>query len=161
MLGLVGEHLSKEVVGLIGPLEGKGKGRVTRRFALVFTANELICVKIGGTLSIFTAVLGEAVDSGYGISTITDVYNRLSNKQVDKLKNMQVQNILDLDKLNFSIPYNIVEKIEIKKKSILSPKGPRIIEIKTKSKKYWFRIVEEKSFNNYVDLVKRILPNKT
>jgi hypothetical protein len=161
MLGLVGEHLNKEVVGLIGPLEGKGKGRVTRRFALVFTENELICVKIGGTLSIFTAVLGEAVDSGYGLPTITDVYNRLSNKRVDKLKNLRVQDILDLDKLNFSIPYNNVEKIEVKKKSILSPKGRRIIEIKTKSKKYWFRIVEEKSFNDYVDLVKRIFPNKT
>ena len=161
MLGLVGEHLSKEVIGLIGPLEGKGKGRVTRRFGLVFTENELICVKIGGTLSIFTTVLGEAVDYGYGLSTITEVYNRILNNRVDKLKNMQLQDVLDLDKLNFSIPYNTIEKIEIKKKSILSPKGRRIVEIKTKSKKYWFRIVEKKAFNDYVDLVKRILPNKT
>ena len=152
--------MSEEVIGLIGPLEGKGKGRVTRRFALVFTEDELICVKIGGTLSIFATLLGESVDAGYGLSTITDVYNHIANKRVDKLKNMQVQDILDLDKLNFSIPYGDIEKIEIKKKSILSPKGRRVIDIKTKSKKYWFRIVEEKAFNNYVNLVKRILPNK-
>lgn len=152
--------MSEEVIGLIGPLEGKGKGRVTRRFALVFTENELVCVKIGGTLSIFAKVIGESVDAGYGLSTITDVYNNIANKRVDKLRKMQLQDILDLDKLNFSIPYSEIEKIEIKKKSILSPKGRRIIDIKTKSKKYWFRIVEEKAFDDYISLVKKILPNK-
>jgi hypothetical protein len=150
--------MSEEVMGLIGPLEGKGKGRVTRRFALVFTEKELVCVKIGGTLSVFTSLLGEA---GYGLSTITDVYNHITNRRVDKLKKMQVQDILDLDKLNFSIPYGDIEKIEVKKKSILSPKGRRIIDIKSKNKKYWFRIVEEKAFNDCVGLVKRMLPNKS
>jgi hypothetical protein len=153
-------NMSEKVIGLIGPLEGKGKGRVTRRFALVFTEDELICIKIGGTLSIFATLLGESVDAGYGISTITDVYNHIIDKRVDKLKNMQVQDILDLDKLNFSIPYGDIDKIEIRKKSILSPKGRRVIDIKTKSKKYWFRIVEEKAFDDCVNLVNRILPNK-
>ena len=153
--------MSEEVIGIIGPLEGKGKGRVTRRFALVFTENELVCVKIGGTLSLFTQLVSASVEAGYGLSTISDVYTRITNKRVNKLRNMQVQDILDLDKLNFSIPYGHIEKIEIKKKSMLSPKGRRVIDIKTKSKKYWFRIVEAKAFNDYVNLVKRILPNKT
>ena len=152
--------MSEEVFGIIGPLEGKGKGRVTRRFALVFTENELVCVKIGGTLSLFTQLVSEAVESGYGLSTISDVYTRITNKRVDKLKNMQVQDLLDLDKLNFSIPYGDIKKIEMKKKSILSPKGRRIIDIKTKSKKYWFRIADEKAFNDYVNLVRNIPPTK-
>ena len=114
--------MSEEVIGLIGPLEGKGKGKVARRFALVFTKNELIVVKIGGTLSLFTGILSEAVESGYGLSTIGDVYGYITNKRVEKLKDMQVQDILNLDKLNFSIPYSNLDKIEVKKKSVLSPK---------------------------------------
>ena len=114
--------MSEEVIGLIGPLEGKGKGKVTRRFAFVFTENELIVVKIGGTLSIFTGILSEAVESGYGLSTIEDVYGHIANKRVEKLKDMQVQDILNLDKLNFSIPYSNLDKIEVKKKSVFYPR---------------------------------------
>jgi hypothetical protein len=148
--------LSRKVVGLVGPLEGKGKGKVARRFALVFTRDELICVKIGGTLSIFAQVLGESLRSGYGLSTLTDVYNHLSNKRVDKLKEMQMQDILDLDKLNFSIPYSDIEKIEVKKQSILSPKGRRIINIETENKKYWFRITDDIAYNYCLNLVNQI-----
>jgi len=100
------DHLSEKVLGVIGPLEGKRKGRVTRRFALVFTENELVFVKIGGTLSLFTPLLSESLEVGFGLPTISDIYNRVANKRVGKLKNMQVQDILDLDKLNFSIPYH-------------------------------------------------------
>ena len=149
--------MSKEVIGLIGPLEGKGKGRVTRRFALVFAKNELIVVKIGGTLSVLSPLLGEV---GYGLSTITDVYNHFANKRVDRLKKMQIQDILDLDNLNFSVPYSDIENIEVKKKSVLSPRGRRIIDIAAKSRKYWFRLVDEKAFNYCVNLVEKIRPNK-
>ena len=152
--------MSQEVIGLVGPLEGKGKGKITRRFALIFTKNELVCVKIGGTLSIFAQLLGESIESGYGLSTITEVYNQISNKRVDKIKKMRVQDILALDKLNFSIPYNDIEKIQVKKKSVLSPKGRRIIDIATKKKKYWIRIADDKTYNYCVKLVKKILPNK-
>ena len=153
--------MSEDVIGLIGPLEGKGKGKVTRRFVLVFTKNELIVVKIGGTLSIFTGILSEAVESGYGLSTIGDVYSHITNKRAGKLKDMQVQDILNLDRLNFSIPYNNLKKIEVKKKSILSPKGRWIVDIATSSKKYWFRFAEKKAFENCANLAKKILPNKS
>ena len=152
--------MSEEVIGLVGPLEGKGKGNLTRRFALVFTKNELICVKIGGTLSLFTPLLSESLEVGFGLPTISDIYNRIVNKRVGKLKNMQVQDILDLDKLNFSIPYTDLEKIEVKKRSLLSPKGRRIIDIATKNRKYWFRIADDKAYNYCGNLVKKILPNK-
>jgi hypothetical protein len=155
------ENLSEKLLGLIGPLEGKGKGRLTRRFALVFTENELVFVKIGGTLSLFAPLLSESLEVGFGLPTISDIYSRIANKRVSKLKNMQVQDILDLDKLNFSIPYSDIEKIEVKKKSILSPKGRRIIDITTKNKKFWFRIADDKAYNYSVKLVKKILPNKT
>lgn len=153
--------MSEEVIGLVGPLGGEGKGNLARRFALVFTKNELICVKIGGTLSLFTPLLSESLEAGFGLPTISDIYNRIVNKRVDKLKTMQVQDILGLDKLNFSIPYNDLEKIEVKKKSLLSPKGRRIIDIATKNQKYWFRIADDKAYNYCVNLVKKILPNKT
>jgi hypothetical protein len=152
--------LSEEVIGLIGPLEGKGKGKVTRRFALVFTKNELIVVKIGGTLSIFTGILSEAVESGYGLSTIGDVYSHITNKRVEKFKDMKVQDILNLDKLNFSIPYSNLDRVEVKKKSVLSPKGRWIVDIATSGNKYWFRFAEKKSFEACAKLVKKILPNK-
>ena len=152
--------MSEEVIGLIGPLEGKGKGKVARRFALVFTKNELIVVKIGGTLSIFTGILSEAVESGYGLSTIGDVYNHITNKRVEKLKELQVQDLLNLDKLNFSIPYSDLDKVEVKKKSVLSPKGRWIVDIAASGKKYWFRFAEKESFEACAKLVRKILPDK-
>ena len=153
--------MSEEVIGLIGPLEGKGKGKVTRRFVLVFTKNELIVVKIGGTLSIFTGILSEAVESGYGLSTIGDVYSHITNKRVEKLKDIQVQDMLNLDKLNFSIPYSDLDRIEVKKKSVFSPKGRWIVDIETSDRKYWLRFAEKKSFEACAKLVKKILPNKS
>jgi hypothetical protein len=148
--------LSEEIVGLIGPLEGKGDGNLARRFALVFTNNELVCVKIGGTLSLFTPLLSESLEVGFGLPTITDIYNHIVNKRVGELKKMQVQDLLDLDELNFSIPYDDIERIEVSKKSVLSPKGRRIIDIATRNKKYWFRIVDVKAYDYCADLLKRI-----
>jgi len=74
---------------------------------------------------------------------------------------MQVKDILEVDKLNFSIPYIDLETIEVKKGSILSPRGRMLIDIATKNKTYWFRIVETSAFNEYVKLVQTILPDKT
>jgi hypothetical protein len=152
--------MSDKILGIIGPLEGKGNGRVTRRYSLVFTENEILCVKIGGTLSIFATVVGEAVAEGYGLSTITDVYNHILGRRVDRLKEMQVQDILDADNLNFSIPYNDLDTIEVKKRSRLSPRGRMTIDFATKNKTYWFRIVETSAYNNYVNLINTILPDK-
>jgi hypothetical protein len=148
--------LSEEVIGLIGPLEGKGEGNLARRFALVFTKNELICVKIGGTLSLLTPLLSESLNVGLGLPTISDVYSRIVNKRVGELKNKQVQDLLDLDELNFSIPYDDILRIEVQKKSVLSPKGRRIIEFATRNRKYWFRIVDIGSYDYCVNLVQNI-----
>jgi hypothetical protein len=148
--------LSEEVIGLIGPLEGKGEGNLARRFALVFTNDELICVKIGGTLSLFTQLLSESLDVGYGLPTIGDIYSYIVNKRVGELKEMQVQDLLDLDELNFSIPYDEIVRIEVQKKSVLSPKGRRIIDIATRNRKYWFRIVDIGSYDYCVNLVQNI-----
>lgn len=152
--------MSEEVIGLIGPLEGKGEGNLARRFALVFTNDELVCVKIGGTLSLFTQLLSKSLEVGYGLPTIDDIYNHIVDKRVDELKEMQVQDLLDLDELNFSIPYDDIERIEVNKKSVLSPKGRRIIDIATRNKKYWFRIVDINSYQYCVNLVQKIPPNK-
>jgi hypothetical protein len=150
-----------EVIGLIGPLEGKGNGRVMRRYALVFTPNELVCIKIGGTLGmLFATIVGEAISETYGLSTISDVYNHLGSKRADSLKEMQVQDIVEVDKLNFCIPYGEVTCIEMKKGGIFSPRGRMRINLETTRKKYWFRIVEQQAFNNYVSLIRKILPNK-
>ena len=106
--------MSDKILGIIGNLEGKGKGRVTRTFALVFTPNELIIVKIGGTMSLFKKFVVMAISESYGISTISDVYNQLASKKSDELKNANIQDILEADKLNYTIPYSDIEKIEVK-----------------------------------------------
>lgn len=148
--------MSEEVIGLIGPLEGKGEGNLARRFALVFTNNELVCVKIGGTLSLLTPLFSESLEVGFGLPTISDIYNYIVDKRVGELKEMQVQDLLDLDELNFSIPYDDIMRIEVQKKSVLSPKGRRIIDIATRDRKYWFRIVDIKSYDYCVNLIENI-----
>ncbi len=153
--------MSREILEIMGNLDGKGEGRVMRKYALVFAPNEVIVVKTGSTLvMVFSTLVGEAVAQAYGISTITDVYNRMIGKSSDELKDAQIKDILELDGLNFSIPYSDIEKIEPKKGGILSPLGRMRITIYTKKKKYWFRVVEEKAFDDYVNLVREILPEK-
>ena len=152
--------MSDKILGIIGNLEGKGKGRVTRTFALVFTPNELIVVKIGGTMSLFKKFVVMAISESYGISTISDVYNQLVGKKSDELKDANIQDILDADKLNYAIPYSEIEKVEVKKMGLLSPRGRMIITINTKNKNYWFRITEQQLFNEYVDLTRKALPTK-
>ena len=152
--------MSEEILGIIGNLEGKGRGRVTRTFALVFTSNELIVVKIGGTMSLFKKFVVEAISESYGISTISDVYNQLISNKSDELKKANIEDILEADKLNYAIPYSDIEKIEVKKMGILSPRGRMIITINTRNKNYWFRISELQLFNDYVNLARKALPNK-
>ena len=122
--------MSDKILGIIGNLEGKKKGRVTRTFALVFTPNELIVVKIGGTMSLFKKFVVMAISESYGISTISDVYNQIVSKKSDELKDANMQDILDADKLNYAIPYSEIEKVEVKKMGLLSPRGRMIITIK-------------------------------
>ena len=152
--------MSQDILGIIGNLEGKGKGRVTRTFALVFTPNELVVVKIGGTMSLFKKFVVTAISESYGISTISDVYNQLIGKKSDELKKGNIQDILEADKLNYAIPYSDIEKIEVKKMGLLSPRGRMIITIDTKNKNYWFRITEHQLYNDYVNLIRKALPNR-
>ena len=152
--------MSQDILGIIGNLEGKGKGRVTRTFALVFTPNELVVVKIGGTMSLFKKFVVAAISESYGISTISDVYNQLIGKKSDELKKGNIQDILEADKLNYAIPYSDIEKIEVKKMGLLSPRGRMIITIDTKNKNYWFRITEHQLYNDYVNLIRKALPNR-
>ena len=152
--------MSEEILGIIGNLEGKGKGRVMRTFALVFTPNELVVVKLGGTMSLFKKLAVEAISDSYGISTISDVYNQVISKKSDELKKANIQDILEADKLNYAISYSDIEKIEVKKMGILSPRGRMIITINTRNKNYWFRITEHQLFNDYVNLARKALPNK-
>jgi len=153
--------LSEEVLGIMGNLEGKGKGRVTRTFALVFTPNELVVVKTGGTMSLFKKLIVEAISQSYGISTISDVYNELIGKRSNGLKEASIKDILEADKLNYSIPYTNIKQIEVKKMGILSPRGRMIITIDTKDRNYWFRINEQQAFDYYRNLVRNILPDKS
>ena len=152
--------MSEEILGIIGNLEGKGKGRVTRTFALIFTHNELIVVKIGGTMSLFKRFVVEAISESYGISTLSDVYDQLVSKKSDELVKANLQDILEADKLNYAIPYVEVEKVEVKKMSLLSPRGRMIITIETKDRNYWFRITEQQLFKDYVNLTRKALPTK-
>ena len=153
--------MSEEVLGIMGNLEGKGKGRVTRTFALVFTPNELVVVKTGGTMSLFKKLIVEAISQSYGISTISDVYNELIGKRSNGLKEASIKDILEADKLNYSIPYTNIKQIEVKKMGILSPRGRMIITIDTKDRNYWFRINEQQAFDYYRNLVRNILPDKS
>lgn len=152
--------MSEEILGIMGNLEGKGKGGVMRKYALVFTPNELLVVKTGGSIGfVVSTIIGEAVDHSLGLSTITDVYNRIISDRAEELQEAKIIDVLGADKLNFSIPCPEIENIEVKKGGIFSPRGRMIITVTTKNKKYWFRITEEKAFNDYRNLAKKILPN--
>ena len=142
----------EELLGVIDHTEGKGKGRTMKKWSLVFTSNRVIASKISGTLGValsgLSGVLGEV-----GRADI----NRRVRGSSEEIPGMSAEDILTADKDNFAIPYSDIVKVEAKKGGILSPTSLRF---STADRNYKFNILKKKKFDEYVELVRTILPEK-
>ena len=141
--------MADEILGMIGNTEGRGKGRFMGKYALVFSSESVVAAKIGG-------VLGATLGYYFGTTGLA-IYNRSLSKRADELKDISIDEILKADKDNFMIPYRDITKVEMKKGGMLSPTRVTFL---TKDKKYTFNLLKRKTFNDCVDLIKSILPDK-
>ena len=141
--------MSGEILGIIGHTESRGKGRFMRKYALVFSSDCVVAVKIGG-------ILGTTLGYYFGTVGLT-LYDRRLSKKADELRDVSLDEVLRADKDNFMIPYQDITKVEMKKGGILSPTK---ITFFTKDRKYTFNLLKRKIFDDCVELIKSILPDK-
>lgn len=141
--------MGDDILGIIGHTEGRGKGRIMRKYALVFYPERLIAAKLGG-------VLGTTIGHSFGITGLA-IYNRTMSKKAEKLKDITMDEILKADRDNFMIPYQDITKVEMKKGGMLSPTKFTFL---TAGNKFTFNLLNKEKFNDCVELIKSILPSK-
>ena len=141
--------MSDEILGIIGHTEGRGKGRIMRKYALVFSPESLIAAKLGG-------VLGTTIGHSFGITGLS-IYNRTMSKKAGKLKDISTDEILKADNDNFMIPCRDITKVEMKKGGMLSPTKFTFL---TAGNKFTFNLLDKNKFEDCVELIKSILPDK-
>ena len=142
--------MNEEVLGIIAPIEGKGKGSRwggIKRYALIFTSNRVIVAKLADFLTIFAGALG----------TVGSLIDDLVSKKPSDLAGMSIEDILKADKDNYAIPHSDIIKVEIKKKGFITKPS---IWISTATKKHIFLILNEEMFDRCVNLVHTTLSGK-
>jgi hypothetical protein len=144
--------MNEDILGIVAPTEGKGKGGVRwggtiKRFALVFTSDRLIVTKLAGLLTILGGSLG---DMGSLLAS------RLT-KKTSELAGMPLEEILKADKDNYAIQYSDIVKVDMKKRGLIGSPG---IIISTATEKHVFVILREEGFRSCVDLVNATLSDK-
>lgn len=140
----------ERILGIITPAEGKGKGSAwggPKKFALVFTSDRLVIVKLAG----FLALLGGAIGG------IGGIYDRMVTKKPEELLGMSIEDILKDDKDNYAIPYSEIVKVVMKKGGFIS--DPTVF-FNTAKKKHLFVFTKENGYNNCLNLVRATMPDK-
>ena len=144
--------MDETVFGVIAPTEGKGKGGVRwggtiKRFALIFTSDRVIMLKLAGFLTILAG----------GLGVIGQLYDQAVSKKLSELTGMSFDELLLSDKDNYSIPYSDVVKVDMKKGRFISSTS---IWISTATEKHVFALLKKEEFKNYVNIVSAALADK-
>lgn len=144
--------MKEMILGVIKDTEGKPKGRLMKKWALIFTDKRLIVSKISGTSRIVLGAMGGVVGDVVRAKMRSKV-----EKKAEEAQTVSVEEILKADKENFAIPYQDIHRVEMKKGGLLSPTSFRF---HTEEEEYSFNLKERKKFQEYADMVREILPNR-
>ena len=150
--------MDEVVLGIIGPAEGKGKGGVrwrgtVKRFALIFTTTRVIMIKLAG----FLTILAGGLDMFGPLGMFGQLYERARAKKLSDLTGHSLDELLESDKDNYTLPYADIVKVEMKKGRFL---GNTSIWISTETEKHIFALLKKEGFQHYVDIVTAALPDK-
>ena len=85
------------------------------------------------------------------------IRGRRAKKRFKELSELSPESILTADKKNFGILYPDITRVEMKKGTFRS----KIEIILTSREKHKFYILKKKEFEDYVNLIRSVLPNKT
>jgi len=124
---------------------------LAKSYELFFTNKRIIVARVGGGARrvLFRGALGGIVG--------TLVESRLSAKTAEKLKRLNVQEIISSNPDNIVIPYETIQMVKMKKPGLTRPIG---MEIVTPMETYKFDLERKKEFENYVHSLRQILGNK-
>ncbi|MCK4474748.1 50S ribosomal protein L32, partial [Candidatus Bathyarchaeota archaeon] len=114
-------------------------------YGLYFTPNRVIVAKTAGFPWLWAILL-------VGILLGALIRSRRAKKKFKELSELSSQSILTADKKNFGILYPDITRVEVKKNKII---------ILTNREKHKFGILRKKEFEDYVNLIRSVLPNKT
>ena len=85
------------------------------------------------------------------------INKHFENKKAGNLIKLKPDEILNENKRNIEIPFSSIKLIKLDKPRRL--KGAKI-KIVTSDEEYSMNIKEEKEFDNYLELIKSLLPDK-
>lgn len=138
--------MSEEILGTINVRKQKFGG--FDQFLLCFTPKGIIAAKAGGS--------GMGTTMAFG-AIGTAVRQHAAGKKVEELKELSAESLLTSDKANFEIPYSDVTKVEMKKGGIMTNS---MLRVSTPKEEYKFHITEKKLFDDQVNLIRSVLPDK-
>jgi len=147
---------------VLGGIEvGKGTTYVRATYyGLYFTPNRAIVAKTAGVRwywLLLVIILGGIILGLILALVIAAIIGRRSKRKFKELSEVSPESILTADKKNFGIPYPNITRVEMKRRTFFANK----IKIFTRWKKHEFGIVEKGESENYVNLIRSVLPNKT
>jgi hypothetical protein len=139
-------------------------------YSLLFTNARIIVAESISTKNYFSKALGisgaiTVLGGGviFGSQAISQASLNASKENTEKIKKLNIDEILKSSNKNFSIPFEAIQKITIKPPRyilniILFDRGG--LTIFTKDKKYLFMLYDNRVFDTYLKVLKAVLPNK-
>ena len=140
--------MEEEIKGVMTRIES---GLVTSTYSLYFTNKRIIrALTFSAGKKIGTFAMGGKLLGG-------TINKHFENKKAGNLINLKPDEILNENKRNIEIPFSSIKLIKLDKPRRL--KGAKI-KIVTSDEEYSMNIKEEKEFDNYLELIKSLLPDK-
>ena len=140
--------MEEEIKGVMTRIES---GLVTSTYSLYFTNKRIIrALTFSAGKKIGTFAMGGKLLGG-------TINKHFENKKAGNLINLKPDEMLNENKRNIEIPFSSIKLIKLDKPGRL--KGAKI-KIVTSDEEYSMNIKEKKEFDNYLELIKSLLPDK-
>ena len=140
--------MEEEIKGVITRVEA---GLISSTYSLYFTNKRIIrALTFSAGKKIGTFAMGGKLLGG-------TINKHFENKKAGNLIKLKPDEILNENKRNIEIPFSSIKLIKLDKPRRL--KGAKI-KIVTYDEEYSMNIKEKKEFDNYLELIKSLLPDK-
>ena len=140
--------MEEEIKGVIPRAEA---GLVSSTYSLYFTNKRIIRALT------FSAIKKVGTDQLAGKLFAGRMNKYFENRKDKSLRDLKPDEILNENKRNIEIPFSSIKLIKLDKPGRL--KGAKI-KIVTSDEEYSMNIKEKKEFDNYLELIKSLLPDK-
>jgi len=138
-------HMAEEILGVI-----ENALTWNYKYNIFLTPNRIVVAKIRGPSDDLSYLFGGVV-----AGIVADKLLKPEEKRREKLKHLSAEEILKADKSNFAIPYSEIVRVEMKHFGTR-----RIMKILTNTKEHKFNLFPRDRFDEHVNLVHSIIPDK-